>query len=298
MKGFTVAATQVVVRQADVQGNLEVHAEVIRQTAAAGCDLVVFPELSVTGHNGSPDVIKVAEPLDGPIFRAMYSFAAQHAIVVSYGFAELFRGTHYNTSAIVGPQGLVGVQRKVHASFDEFLRFRQAYEWNVSDLGFAKAGTAICHDSDFFEVWRILSLRGADVVLLPHADRKRFAADGRLSFDGADRETPTTEILQAQRELMDPLAAVPRFHDVAARDNGVFAVYSDQVGFDGHTTHAGGAYILGPDGATLARSDLGTETSWIKAFLDPALLLLVRENPSFALRKRRPETYGELTVQL
>ena len=83
-----------------------------------------------------------------------------------------------------------------------------------------------------------------------------------------------------------------------ARDNGVYAVFSDQVGFDGHSTHVGGAYVIAPDGILIAQSDPGCETSWISADIDPALLVRVRENPVFALRKRRPETYEELTVRL
>ena len=102
---------------------------------------------------------RFAEPHDGRIFRAIHEQARRCGIVVSYGFCELFRGTHYNTSALVGPEGLIGLQRKVHASYDEFFRFRQAYEWGVYDLGFCSVGTAICHDSDFFESWRILASR-------------------------------------------------------------------------------------------------------------------------------------------
>ena len=151
MDRFRVAATQLQVRHQDTEGNLQTHCRLIAETAAAGCDLVLFPELSVTGHNGSPEVLRSAEPLDGGILHAISNQARDCGIVVSYGFCETFRGTQYNSSVIVGPDGLIGVQRKVHASFDEFFRFRQAYEWNVFDLGFCTVGTAICHDSDFFE---------------------------------------------------------------------------------------------------------------------------------------------------
>jgi predicted amidohydrolase len=297
MEPFRVAATQVDVRM-DVEHNLETHRRLIAETAAAGCRLVVFPEASVTGHNGSEEVIRSAEPHDGPIFRAIHAAAAESGIVVSYGFAELFRGTHYNTSALVGPDGLIGLQRKVHASFDEFYRFRQAYEWAVHDLGFCTVGTAICHDSDFFETWRILALEGAEVVLLPHSNRTMPAADGTLIFDGRGREASEEELLAGQAELLDARPQPPRLHDVLARDNGVYAVFSGQVGFDGHSTKVGGAYVLAPDGTMLARSEPGRETAWIAADLDPELLRHVREQPAFALRKRRPETYGELTLPL
>lgn len=298
MEHFRVAATQVDVRHMDVEHNIETHRRLIAETAAAGCDLVLFPELSVTGHNGSPEVLRCAEPLEGRIFQAIQRQARECGIVVSYGFCEVFRGTHYNTSAIVGPDGLIGVQRKVHASYDEFFRFRQAYEWNVFDLGFCRVGTAICHDSDFFEAWRIFALKAAELVLLPHANRKMFGADGTLTFDGSERKASEAELLRAQHELLEANPSPPRLHDVLARDNGVYAVFSDQVGFDGHSTHVGGAYVLAPDGAMIKQSDPGCETSWICADLDPSLLTRVRENPVFALRKRRPDTYEELTVRL
>jgi predicted amidohydrolase len=57
MERCRVAAVQVRSRQHDVEHNLAVHLDVIGQAAGAGCDLVVFPELSVGGHNGSVEVI-------------------------------------------------------------------------------------------------------------------------------------------------------------------------------------------------------------------------------------------------
>jgi len=297
MQRFTVAATQVDTRCLDVDHNLEVHARLIAETAAAGCNLVVFPEGSVTGSNGSADVVRSAEPCDGRIYRVLQAEAARRGIVVSYGFCELHRGTHYNTSALVGPDGLLGLQRKVHASYDEFFRFRQAYDWVVADLGFCRVGTAICHDSDFFESWRILALKGAELILLPHANRTMPAGGGELTFDGRGREETTDDLLRAQAELLDAAPVPPRLHDALARDNAVFAAFSDQVGFDGHSTHVGGAYVLGPDGSLLQRSEPGTATSWVAADLDPESLVRARQNPWFALRKRRPETYDELVAR-
>ena len=298
MEPFTVAATQVETRHLDVDHNLELHVRLIEETAAAGCHLVVFPEGSVTGSNGSEEVVRHAEPSEGRIYRTLQAEAARHRIVVSYGFCELYRGTHYNTSALVGPDGLLGLQRKVHASYDEFFRFRQAYEWDVADAGFCRVGTAICHDSDFFESWRILALMGAEVILLPHANRTMPAGGGDLTFDGRGREEPEASVLGAQRELLDERPWPPRIHDFLARDNGVFAVFSDQVGFDGHSSHVGGAYVLAPDGSMLAKSEPSVASGWISAELDPALLARARENPWFALKKRRPEAYGALTELL
>ncbi len=298
MKHVTVAATQVDTRHLDVEHNLEVHLRLIAETAAAGCELVVFPELSVTGLNGSEEVTRFAEAYDGRIFETIHAQARASGIVVSYGFCERYRGTHYNTSALVGPDGLIGLQRKVHASYDEFFRFRQAYEWAVFDLGSCTVGTAICHDSDFFESWRILALKGAEVILLPHANRTMPAGGGELTFDGREQQLSADAILAAQEELLAVRPFPPRLHDLLARDNGVYAVFSDQVGFDGHSTHVGGAYVLAPDGSMLARSERSIESSWIAVELDPAPLERARENPWYPLKKRRPEAYDELTARL
>ena len=73
MERCTVAATQVDVRHLDVEHNLETHLRLIAETAEAGCDLVVFPETSVTGNNGSPEVTRFAEPHDGRIFRTIHA---------------------------------------------------------------------------------------------------------------------------------------------------------------------------------------------------------------------------------
>ncbi len=297
MERFRLAATQVSSRYQDLDHNIDIHLRLIKETAKAGCRLVVFPELSATGHNGSPEIVRFAEEANGRIFRAIHQQARASNIVVAYGFCELFRGTHYNSHALVGPEGLIGIQRKVHASYDEVFRFRQAYEWGVFDLGFCKVGTAICYDGDFFESWRILALKGAEVVLLPHAERKVENADGVMTFDGAERECSAEELLATQKELYE---ARPNrlFHDVNARLNGVYAVFSSLVGFDGHSSHAGGAYVLDPRGKMIARAEPGVGNAWVSAELDPDVYGRVRRSPWFHLKKRRPETYGELTRQI
>lgn len=296
MDAFRVAATQLDTRLGDVEHNLAAHRRLAGESAAAGCALVVFPELSVTGHSGDPEITRSAQTHDGEIFRELHALARAHGIVLGYGFCEAYRGTHYNTYALVGPGGLIGLQRKVHASYDEFFHFRQAYEWLVVDLGFCAVGTAICHDSDFFESWRVLALKGAEVILLPHASRTLPAGGGDLTFDGRAREASAEEIGRAQDELLAERPHPPRRHDVLARDNAVFAVHSGQVGFDGHSTHVGGGYVLAPDGSLLARTEPGPDAALVVAELDPALIEHARENPWYALRERRPEACEELTA--
>lgn len=119
------------------------------------------------------------------------------------------------------------------------------------------------------------------------------APDGVLTFDGAANEATELQVIAAQKELLTFPSM--KFHDVQARINGVYGVLSDHVGFDGHSTHVGGAYILGPDGLPKAVTTPSLDDQLIFADLDPDLFRLVRSSPWYQLRKRRPEIYGELT---
>jgi predicted amidohydrolase len=297
MQKFTAAATQLAVKHLGLKENLEAHLRLIEETARAGAQLVVFPELSVTGHNSSPDVVRDAEEANGRIFQALQAQARASGIIVGYGFCELARGTHYNAYALVGPKGLIGIQRKVHASHDEFFRFRQAYEWNNFDLGFCRAGVAICHDADFFESWRVLALMGAEVILTPHSIRKMINNAGEMMFEGGEKQESDARMVEAQKQLFTE-SPIVELHRVMARSNGVYSVFSDQVGFDGHSSHVGGAYVLNPEGKIIAQTPPAAGHRWVTAQLDPEIYASIRRHAWFALKKRRPETYGELTKEM
>ena len=222
--------------------------------------------------------------------------ATERGIVVGYGFCELDRGTHYNSFALVGRGGLLGLQRKVHASDDEFFRFRQAYEWAVVDLGFCRVGTAICHDSDFFESWRILALKGAELVLLPHANRTMPAGGGELTFDGRGREETTEALLRAQAELLDGRRAAAAPRRARPRQRGLRRVL--RPGRLRRPLDARRRRLRARARRVAARAlGPGTAPPWVAADLDPEALVRARENPWFALRKRRPETYDELVAR-
>lgn len=122
MRRCRVAATQVEVRQGDVEHNLETHVRLIAEPAEAGCNLVVFPELSVTGHNGGAEVTRVAEPADGRIARVIREAATAGGIVVSYGFCELHRGTHYNGAREPGLHPQEAPSRDVRGADDPLVR--------------------------------------------------------------------------------------------------------------------------------------------------------------------------------
>ena len=84
------------------------------------------------------------------------------------GINEKEDGKLYNSSILVGPKGLVGKYRKIHLFWNEFDIFEKGnLGLPVFDLGFASVGMLICFDWVFPEVWRILALKGADIICHP-----------------------------------------------------------------------------------------------------------------------------------
>jgi predicted amidohydrolase len=263
------------------------------KAAADKADLVLFPELVVHGHC-TPNTWDLAEPVpDGPSVRRMVQLAKHYRLVLSVGLSEKERDIVYNTQVLVSPDGYIGKQRKLHLSRDEVLYYKGGRDINVFDLGKCKVGTIICYDNQFPEVARILALRGADVLLMPHAARIK------MWNDTAESETA------ARRYSHDYFQG----HAMRARENFCFAVLADQAGRAGYVDlyprdspnqphHAGAALVFGPDGELLASAQSERiRDEMVVADLDAALLARYRSLPNYTLRTRRPELFGELVKE-
>ncbi len=285
MNRTKVAAVQMNALRDDLEGNLEIHAHFSREAAADDCDIVMFPELSVTAHFGHTDATKLSEPADrGRIHDTFLDLSKRLNIVICYGFCEEAHGTFYNSQALMSPKGLVGVQRKVHASNDEYFHFRMSRDFDVFDLGFCRVGILICYDVTFFESWRVMALKGAEVLLLPHASRSGWGSE--LPLD------------KQQDVIKNMLGKVSLRNTIYSADNGVYGVYANQYGFNGHSTHSGGVYITAPDETMLAKGRPVSEPQMVTAVLEPQLLHDIRSRSGMQLKARRPEVYGDLTMMI
>jgi predicted amidohydrolase len=260
------------------------------RAAAENADLVLFPELVVHGHC-TPTTWELAEPVpEGPSVRRLAQLARHHCLFLCAGLSEKERDIVYNTQVLVGPDGYLGKQRKLHLSRDEVLFYKGGRDLTVFDLGKCRAGIVICYDNLFPEVARVLALRGAEVLLLPHAARLKM-------WDG----TPESEAA-ARRYSHEYFRA----YALRARENACFAVLADQAGRAGfvdaypkdHSNqphHAGAALVFGPDGEVLAAAQAERICDeMVLATLDAALLARQRSLPNYPLRTRRPDLFGEL----
>jgi predicted amidohydrolase len=135
----------------------------------AAADLYVLPELCSSGYNfiDEAEARSLAEEVRGSSYQAFVAFAKKTSCYIAYGFAEQ-ADTCYNSAALVGPAGLVGLYRKVHLFYRETLFFSPGnLSFPVFDLPFGRVGMMVCFDWLFPESTRTLMLNGAQLILHP-----------------------------------------------------------------------------------------------------------------------------------
>ena len=254
-------------------------------------EFVVFPELVIHGHC-TPNTWELAEAVpDGPSVARLIELAANHGVVLSVGLSEKEHDLVYNTQVLVGPDGYIGKQRKIHLSRDEVLFYKGGRELPVFDIGKCRVGTIICYDNQFPELSRILALRGAEVLLMPHAARQKMWND-----------TPES-MAAARNHSHDYFISC---YAMRARENSCFVVLADQAGRAGYVDtypadspsqphHAGAAVVFAPDGELLASTQRDLiQDEMIVTDLGAERLIAERSLPNYTLKTRRPELYGEL----
>ena len=208
--------------------------EALELMKGAPADLYVLPELFSSGYNFThrDEVEKASEPVDGPTFAALHGFAKKFSCHVAYGFAERSDDI-YNSAALLGPNGLVGVYRKVHLFDRENLFFKPGnLGFPVFNLPFGKIGLMICFDWIYPEAARTLALRGAQLIAHP------------------------SNLVMSHC----PDAMVTR-----CLENRVFSATADRVGTENRGSHSlrfiGSSEIVSPKGKILAR--LGADEAGI-----------------------------------
>src|ERR671910_2486797 len=165
----------------DRDRNLATADRLTREAAAAGAELVVLPEKWPV--LGAPeDIVAGAEPFDGPALQWASATARELGIeLVAGSIAERVEGADRgsNTSVHFGPDGAEkAVYRKVHmfdvevggTTYRESENEAPGEELVVSETAQGvELGMSICYDLRFPELYRILAVRGARILLVPAA---------------------------------------------------------------------------------------------------------------------------------
>jgi 5-aminopentanamidase len=168
---WLVAGVQMDCTLANTSANLGAICRKLNEAADRGAKLVVFPECIITGYGyeSREQALSVAETLPGPSTNAIAEICARRGVWAIFGLLERSAGKLFNATALVGPKGFVASYRKLHLPCLGADRFTDPGDrpLAVHDLGGLKIGMSICFDGSFPESSRILTLLGADLVVLP-----------------------------------------------------------------------------------------------------------------------------------
>ena len=185
MKPLRVAAAGVDSKPGETARNLEKIREVCERAAEHGAELVLLPELSLTGflpnhpagdhvtwlHEALLGARRSAEALSGPGVTAIAEIARACNLYVAAGFLEDGGNVLYNAMALIGPSGLLGAWRKLHIPMFEMPFYIGGPAPAVTDAPFGRVGVNICFDALLPESTRLLAVQNVEIVLFP------FAAD-------------------------------------------------------------------------------------------------------------------------
>ena len=225
---ITVALAQVEPATGDVAANLDMFDDTIGRAASQGADLVIFPELALSGYACGDAFFEVAEPVPGPSTEHLVTTARRHGVHVIWGMPERgLPGVMYNAAVLAGPDGHIGTWRKHtlpgHATdtagpgaFPDRRFFRLGTRSPVFDTPIGRIGMMVCYDLFFPEIARLLTLKGADMLV---------GISGSPSFE---------------RPIFEPLV------QARAMENTVWVAYCNLAGREGDTTYWGGSRLIAP----------------------------------------------------
>jgi len=290
-------------RPADKEANFRTLERFVRQAAAAGARLVVFPECCVSGYwfirNLAPDALAaLAEPIpDGQSTERLLALAQRYQVSLGAGWVETgVDGQFHNSYIVALPDGSFHRHRKLHA-FEHSL-IRSGSEFTVFDLpGGFRAGILICYDCNLVENVRLTTLRGAEILIAPHQTGAVRSRNPHLMglIDRKVWDNRHTDPEAIEREFRGDKGRgwLMRWLPSRAHDNGLFLIFSNGVGVDDDEIRTGNAMILDPYGRILAET-CKAEDAMVLADLEGSLL--ADATGRLWLRARRPELYGPLTV--
>jgi predicted amidohydrolase len=271
----------------------------MQQAANRGCKVVVFPELALTTFFprwffADEKQLDVFFETDMPSAATQPLFDSARRLGVGFylGFAELSeqdgRRRRFNTSVLVNESGqVVGKYRKVHlpghAEHEPWRAFQHLEKryFEPGDKGFPVwdalggcMGMCLCNDRRWPETWRVLGLKGAEVVMLGYNTPIHYPP------------VPQHDHLQSFHHLL-PMQA-------AAYQNGLWVAAAAKAGLEEGCTLLGHSCIIAPTGEIVALSST-LEDELITASADLDRCAEIRDHIfNFSLH-RQPQHYGIIT---
>ncbi|WP_274433049.1 nitrilase-related carbon-nitrogen hydrolase [Alicyclobacillus sp. ALC3] len=264
-----VALAQIRPLLGEVSANLDKHLEWIETARAKEAELVVFPELGVTGYQVQDLTLDVARPLHHPQIQRLVR--ASTNVDVVFSFVEESESHLFYVTAVYASGGEVaGVHRKVYlptyGMFDEGRYFAHGDGFRTFSTRFGRVGIMICEDAWHPSSPNLLALGGADLVILPSNSPARSVTDSRHFGSQA-----------FWRQLVQTYAQIFGFN----------LAFVNRTGFEDGVNFFGGSVAVSAAGEFLAEAPK-IEEALVFAEFDPSAVRRARYL-SAVLRDERPE---------
>lgn len=276
MRQFRVAVAQIAPTLGDLDKNLALHEKMAQQAIDQSANLLIFPELSLTGYFLKDQVPSVALHADSPLLQRFRDLSSRVAMVL--GFVEETSGHRFYNAAMYLEGGETRhIHRKVYLPtygiFDEARYLAAGDRVRAFDTALGRMAILICEDLWHPAVPAIAAWDGAEILICPSASPGRG-----LGQAGPFQNATTWE--RTVRTCGDLLTA--------------YVVYVNRVGYEDGACFWGGSEIVTPGGEPLAKARYLDE-ELLLAEMDPGALRRARvANP--LLRDERLEiTLRELT---
>ncbi|MFD1706406.1 carbon-nitrogen hydrolase family protein [Siminovitchia sediminis] len=172
MKTIKVSVAQLTPKLGDIQHNLQLISDAMIQAKKDQADLIVFPELFLSGYSVGPQLEQLAETEEGPGMTEIRKLSLEHGLYTAVSYPEKGEnGQYYISSALIDDNGeILGIYRKTHLFDEEKKYFSQGSDFKVIDTPLGKIGMMICFDVEFPEIARALKLQGADFIVIVNAN--------------------------------------------------------------------------------------------------------------------------------
>jgi predicted amidohydrolase len=166
-----IGLAQITAQPYAVEENLALSVDSAAQLFSDGADVVVLPELIVSGYATERErLAEVAEPVDGPAVQAWTKLAKDAGGLIFGGFCERDGDSLYNAAVAVGADGVVLHYRKLHLFASEKECFAPGdLGLPIAETQFGVIGICVCYDLRFVETARALALQGAELIGVPTA---------------------------------------------------------------------------------------------------------------------------------
>lgn len=300
---LTVAAAQLgPIQRADTRASVVRRlCDLLRQAAGHGCDLVVFPELALTTffprwYTEDQTEIDAFFETALPSAETAPLFALAGALKVGFclGYAELVeeggRLRRFNTSVIVDKSGEIVLKyRKIHlpghAEHEPWRAFQHLEKryfevgnlnWPVRRIMGGVLGMAICNDRRWPETYRVMGLKGVEMVLIGY---------------NTPRHNPPAPDHDRLSEFHNQLSM-----QAGAYQNGTWVVGAAKCGVEEGCEMIGASSIIAPSGQIVAQA-LTQDDELVLARCDLDMCASYKETTFNFAKHRQPEAYRLIVEQ-